>query len=392
MISGGFAVMIDMLKNRIRNFMRWQVAVGSHSEEILAAVRLMSSDLQKAVAISAEMQKKLVISDRIANLNKLSTEDVLATAGATQREIAYHRTLIESDLRKITTQLATIQQKIEMSRLTSGAEPKPESRSRPPFAYFGNHIGLATVDAGFQIFVDTRDRQIAPHLATSGIWEPWNTALLQAILKQGDAVVEVGANFGFFTLLMAGLVGPSGWIDSFEANPALIALLTDSLQINGVSNRVKISNIAVTDSPGETEFSVYMNFAGDGHVTALDAGRHPNQERFRIPTDTLDNLISMETEIRLLRLDAEGSESAILRGARSLIERSPRLVILMEWGWGTECYMGELEYLSSQKFNFYFVANDGLLHGTTLETLSKSQLCDVLCYRGDVTEFQSRGI
>ncbi|HEX7391214.1 MAG TPA: FkbM family methyltransferase [Acidiphilium sp.] len=370
--------MTDRFKTRLRNFLRWQVAVGSRSEEILAAVGSVSSDLHK-------IQTR---SDLAARLNEAAIEDAVATAGAAQREVAYHRALIETDLKKIAAHLAAIEQRIETLHPASGTEPEP--RPKPPFAYLGNHLGLATVETGFRIFIDTRDRQIAPHLATVGIWEPWTTTLLQAILKPGDSIVEVGANFGFFTLLMAYLVGAAGRIASFEANPALVALLTDSLRINGVSDRVDLRNFAVTDSPGETEFSVYRNFAGDGHVAALDAGRHPDQDRLRVPSDTLDNLIPGDAEIRLLRLDAEGSEPAILRGARSLIERSPRLAILMEWGFGTEGRTDELQYLDSLGFRFHIVANDGFPHRTTPEALSESRLCDVLCYRGDVTEFLSR--
>jgi FkbM family methyltransferase len=362
--------MINVIKNRIRNFLRWQVAVGSRSDEVLAAVSAISTYLERS-----------------RQLAEYSIEDAIAASGIAQREVAYHRALIETDLKIIATKLVSIEQKIDLLRFVTGAEPK--RHPRPPFVYLGDHLGLATVDVGFRIFVDTRDRQITPHLATVGIWEPWNVALLQNILKPGDLVVEVGANFGFFTILMANLVGPSGRIRSFEANPALITLLTDSLQINGISDRVRLNNIAVTDSRGETDFSVYQNFSGDGHLSMLNPGRHPNREQVRVPSDTLDNLISEQLEIRLLRLDAEGSEPAILRGARYLIEKSPRLVILMEWGWGTKHRTDELQYLSSHGFKFYFVSNNGSLLSTTLEKLAETGLCDILCYRGDVSEFIS---
>jgi FkbM family methyltransferase len=259
-----------------------------------------------------------------------------------------------------------------------------------PFAYFGDHIGLATTEVGFRIFVDTRDRQIAPHLATVGIWEPWNTNLLEHLLRPGDTVVEIGANFGFFTILGATLVGNTGRVIAFEANPDLASLLAASVQINGLEEQVDIRNLAVTDSRGEVEFAVYKNFLGDGHILPLHAVRHADQRLLRVPADKLDNQLQRVDDIRLLRLDAEGAEPAILRGAQAVIARSPRLVILMEWGLGTAGLTRELEALAAEGFVFYTVQHDGALRETASDALAAAPLCDILCYRGEVTEFARR--
>jgi FkbM family methyltransferase len=333
-------------------------------EELLAEVR----DLRSRFESAARLQ-----SDVIEITNEITRN--------WRRELAYQR----ADFQNMHDEVYNVGQALDTFReVVSDASKRMAFR---PFAYLGDHVGLATAEAGFRIFVDTRDRQIAPHLATVGIWESWNTSLLQALLRSGDTVVEVGANFGFFTILAAKLVGDLGKVCAFEANPALVSLLNDSVQINGFANRVDIHAMAATDSLGEVDFTVYENFLGDGHIRQLHGERHNDQRLLRVPADTLDNQLQTVADVRLLRLDAEGAEPAILRGAQALIARSPRLAILMEWGLATAGLTAELYALTSQGFTFHIVQHDGTLRKTSPDALAAGALCDVLCYRGDSAEF-----
>jgi FkbM family methyltransferase len=266
------------------------------------------------------------------------------------------------------------------------------SHENSSFAYLGDHVGLATVNAGFRIFVDTRDRQIAPHLATVGVWEPWNTSLLRSLLKPGDIVVEVGANFGFFTILAATLVGKAGKVVTFEANPNLVTLLDATVEINGLTNLVDVRAMAATDSTGEVEFAIYNNFLGDGHIISLCGIRHGDQKLVRVPAGTLDQQLHGVADVRLLRLDAEAAEPSILRGSRALIARSPRLVILTEWGLVPGGGTSELQELAMAGFTFHAVQHSGLLRQISLDELARTSLCDIVCYRGNVEEFASAGV
>ena len=60
------------------------------------------------------------------------------------------------------------------------------------------------------MYVDPRDRGITPHLALNGFWEAWVTVALARLIQPGWRCVDVGANVGYFTLLMADAVGPDG--------------------------------------------------------------------------------------------------------------------------------------------------------------------------------------
>lgn len=67
----------------------------------------------------------------------------------------------------------------------------------------------------------------------TGLWERFNTDLFHKILKHGDTFVDVGANFGYFSILAGMLIGPMGKLYAFEPIPRVFELLTKSLKANG---------------------------------------------------------------------------------------------------------------------------------------------------------------
>ncbi len=394
--------MISRIKGKIRDFLRWQVTVGAKSEEVLAELRGLNSALTFLKTESAARSEEALAEWRDLNGKLAFLETELVTLRARfesaarlqsstmevtneiidnwRREIAYNRESLERRAQDVRDSMGILE---SISSAVSHLRNRPTLR---PYAYLGNYVGLATTDAGFRIFVDTRDRQLAPHLTTVGIWEPWNVKLLRALLKPDDTIVEVGANFGYFTILGAVIVGHAGRVIAFEANPSLARLLSASVDINGLADRVDIRALAAADFTGELEFAVYENYLGDGHIGAILAARHAGQSQLHVPADTLDNQLQRVADVRLLRLDAEGAEPAILRGASNLIARSPRLVILMEWGLATAGMTAELEALAAEGFGFHIVQHDGSLHEASIDTLAAAALCDVVCYRGDAAD------
>jgi len=315
--------------------------------------------------------------------------------GSQSQEVLSQLTEIRAEIHELRAETRELREAVHALGARVDSFPSPEElrdiarlKARP-YAYLGDHVGIATTAEGFRLLIDTRDRQIAPHLATLGTWEPWNTALVRAILKPGDSFVDVGSNVGFFVLLGRICVGQAGRVIAFEAHPELAELLAASVEINGFEPNVDVRHLAVSDMIGELEFAGYENYLGGGHILFPHLPRKPKHKTFRVPCDTLDNQLSELSDVRLLHMDAKGSEASILRGARGLIARSPRLVILMEWGLGTgdAAEAGVLEMLAEQGFSFYTVEHEGTLRQTSVEALAHSALCDVLCCRGEPDEF-----
>jgi FkbM family methyltransferase len=398
--------MFGHFKERLRGFRRLPVSLKAQTEKILQVtddvrnlslqmrqinddVESLNEDVRNVSAqvqnVSAQVQQVSARFESAARLQLSAaqlTDDIIANW---RRELAYQHHLLNG-IRETQQSSVRLQQNL-LDRTTH-----LNSRENSSFAYLGDHVGLAVINAGFRIFVDTRDRQIAPHLATVGVWEPWNTRLLRSLLKPGDVVVEVGANFGFFTILAATLVGEAGRVTTFEANPDLVTLLDATVEINGLTNLVDVRAMAATDSSGEVEFAIYNNYLGDGHIVSLCGIRHGDQKLVRVPAGTLDQQLPGVADVRLLRLDAEGAEPSILRGSRALIARSPRLVILTEWGLVRGGDTSELQELAMDGFTFHAVQHSGLLRQISLDELAHCSLCDIVCYRGNVEEFASADV
>ena len=74
---------------------------------------------------------------------------------------------------------------------------------------------------GHHLFVDTRDRTVGTHLIAHGFWEQWIHHVVCQLVRPGDKVVEVGANFGYYTIALAVMAGCEGHVTAFEANPRL---------------------------------------------------------------------------------------------------------------------------------------------------------------------------
>jgi FkbM family methyltransferase len=221
--------------------------------------------------------------------------------------------------------LATLLQRLGML-----PPPAPANRHPTEYCYLGGHRAVARTHLGHKIFLDTRDIGITPHLALDGRWEPEVEAVLMRLLRPGQQVAEVGANMGYHTLTMAEVIGAGGRLHSFEANPEVLPLLRATLAVNGLTGRVVLHPEAALDTPGTVEFSSDPDHIGSGHLAFPHEARNYSR-RVTVPAVTLDAALAGGPPLDLLRMDAEGSEPQVLRGAEALLRRSPALRIVTEW-------------------------------------------------------------
>ncbi len=196
--------------------------------------------------------------------------------------------------------------------------------------YLGDHEALTRLHTGHRIYVDTRDVGICSHLMLEGRWEPWIEAVVQAEVKPGMRFADVGANFGYYTLLGAFWVGAAGAVYAFEANPAICRKLRKSVAINGFDGIVRIHEVGVWSEEGSLELGFTHEFSGGG---GIGAGTHPvwQLERVTIPVAPLDRLLADVPAIDVMKIDVEGAEPAALTGARALLARSPAVTLIVEF-------------------------------------------------------------
>ena len=190
---------------------------------------------------------------------------------------------------------------------------------------------LALTHFGQRIFLDVADLGITPHIAMTGIWEAAVERLLRRMLQPGQLVIEVGANVGYHTLVMAEAIGPGGHVHAFEAHPRTAALLAATLAVNGLNPRVTIHAAAALAIAGEVEFAEHPTHCGAFHLAAATTPVSFTR-RIRVPCIVLDDVLDAGSgPVHLVRIDAEGSEPLALRGAANIIARSPEIILVTEW-------------------------------------------------------------
>lgn len=186
------------------------------------------------------------------------------------------------------------------------------------------------VDLGrFKMYVRLEDRVIGAGIAQTRSYEPYVQVELQPLLQPGAVVVDIGANIGYFTLLAAALVGPSGRVLAFEPNPDNVALIQLSLTENGFEN-VDLYPYAVSDEDQDLQLLVEKTNS-DARLfdPAVDKGYDASLIR-TVRAVRLDDLLADAGPLDVLKMDIEGAESRALRGMERLIQAT-RPVIFTEF-------------------------------------------------------------
>lgn len=236
--------------------------------------------------------------------------------------------------------------------------------------YLGDHEALTRLYTGHRIYVDTRDVGICSHLMLEGRWEPWIEAVLRQAVKPGMRFADVGANFGYYTLLGADWVGPQGRVFSFEANPGICRKLRKSVAVNGFDDRVTVFNAAVFSAVTELEFSFVHEFSGGGAVGSAEHA-HWEAQRVRVQAAPLDLLLADQPSIDVLKIDVEGAEPDAIKGAAALLARSPRVTLVVEFiESGIPASIGALAYLhgfARDGFTLSLIEPAGLTEALTPE-------------------------
>ena len=157
----------------------------------------------------------------------------------------------------------------------------------------------------------------------SGRPEYHEMGLVAHLLRPGDRFVDVGANAGYYTLLASGKVGPSGSVESIEPGHPALVRLRENIALNALGN-VRVHECALSDAAGP----------------ALFVHDRDTENRLAIPADTgattvaasrLDDLLG-EAPCALVKIDVEGAELRVLKGAEATLARANPPVWLIEVG------------------------------------------------------------
>jgi FkbM family methyltransferase len=172
---------------------------------------------------------------------------------------------------------------------------------------------------------------IAFHLLVDGTYEPETRNFLLRHLSPGGVFVDVGANIGVFSVPAARRVGPAGQVLAVEASRRVFRFLEENIRLNNLSN-VVLKECAACDRDATVElYEAPASSFGMGSL-APQFGAAPTGVRGR----TLDDIIEEEgiRKVELLKVDVEGFEAAVFRGAERLLTglRPPLIVFeFVDW-------------------------------------------------------------
>ena len=199
---------------------------------------------------------------------------------------------------------------------------------KPFLAYLPADLG------GWSFVCDLRDT-IAREACFTGRYEPQETQLAQRLVGPGMVVVDVGANWGYFTLVGANLVGNSGAVIAIEPHPRLASMLEQNVVNNGLA-QVAIIRLAAGAGSDSKPFVGFQEQEGNWGVSR--AARPAEVPDFEVRTVALDALLDERkvSRVDLVKIDIEGGEAEALLGmAAGLGQRRYRYILL-------ECHPVEL--------------------------------------------------
>lgn len=229
------------------------------------------------------------------------------------------------------------------------------------FLHLANSLGyrapvLAKLGNGMKIRVACND-YVGRMILRDGFYEPETVSLIQRFLGPGKVFLDVGAHVGQYTLVASQRVGDDGQVHSFEPDPNTFRWLAGNVRRNYLQN-VHLNQAALSDEPGTKHF--YFATPQDIGSNSLSRPSNDSGRSCEVTCTTVDDYLAkkrVET-VDVIKVDIEGAEYPMLKGAQRLLSRPDKPVIIAEFeearqrAFGNSC--AELaELLSSHGYHLF---------------------------------------
>lgn len=182
----------------------------------------------------------------------------------------------------------------------------------------------------YDVWALRNDVSVTPSLLKHGFWESWITSWFTRNITEGDFVVDIGANCGYFTMLFEHLSGESGMVVAYEASKRYSELLQRTKDYSNA--RFVIENLAVADAPGELTLTYPGDYTGSASVIGTPFDSKWGEEHYEtVKSTTLDIEFEGMDSPQLLKIDAESAEEIIWNGGKELLSRHDAPVVVLEY-------------------------------------------------------------
>lgn len=199
------------------------------------------------------------------------------------------------------------------------------------YAYLGDHSGICRILTKHKLYIDTRDSGITPHLIMDGFWETWLTQCLVKITSPGDVCIDIGANVGYYSILMSALTGEKGQTIAVEPIPRIATLLRQTAGLNYPG--FGVAEVALSGETGKTILHVPDHSFGDASILQRSDRLTVSKSKVKVQMITLDLLMEQMniSRVNVIKMDVEGAEPQVFEGMKKTIENNPGLKIIMEY-------------------------------------------------------------
>ena len=195
--------------------------------------------------------------------------------------------------------------------------------------YLGDHLQLCKILSRYKIYLDTRDIGIAPNILMDGYWESWITKFMAQQVKPGMICIDAGANFGYYSLVLAELAGKEGKCIAVEPNAYLCRLMSFTNKVN--EYHFEIVSKALSDAPGEVTLSIPSLYWGGGTIRAEKVDDEVTTQQVQMITmDALVEEFQLD-RVDFIKMDCEGVEPLICKGMQKILQQNPDLRMVMEY-------------------------------------------------------------
>jgi FkbM family methyltransferase len=179
--------------------------------------------------------------------------------------------------------------------------------------------------------------------------------------KEGDIVVDIGAHMGRYTIISSKRVGANGKVVAIEAHPGNFEMLNSNIKLNQLTNVIPLNYAAYSK---ETKIKLYLPDEESGYTMhhsimsnyVFTKYKDKTEDKFvEVSANTLDYLLQLNeiTDVNWVKIDVEGAEFEVLKGASNVLSKSKDIALLIEVH-GLDNHRPILEFVSSYNFKIEF--------------------------------------
>lgn len=173
--------------------------------------------------------------------------------------------------------------------------------------------------------IDEKEKGIAKALILFGVREEDQLLVLKNEVQLGMVVLDIGANIGYYTLLLESLVGPQGKVYAYEPSCENFNILKENIKLNNKENVIEVFHAGISDKVGSE--TLYLSEQSNVHnfITPYRPklkGKSGEVDVEEVDMFDIDTLTKDKRPVNLIRMDTEGYEVKVFRGMKSFVKQT----------------------------------------------------------------------